>query len=190
MVVVNNAGIAVPGSFLDTEFDDWRRVLGINLMGVVHGSRLFGRAMVEQGEGGHIVNTASAAAFGPSKSLPAYCASKAAVLMLSECLRAELLGDGIGVTAVCPGIVATNITKTAHYVGRSADDEARVADQVTRLYERRRYTPERVAQAIVAAIAEDKPVAVVTPEAKLMHAMWRFAPGLLRRLARADGLPV
>jgi NAD(P)-dependent dehydrogenase (short-subunit alcohol dehydrogenase family)/pimeloyl-ACP methyl ester carboxylesterase len=189
-VVVNNAGIAVAGPFLDTEFDDWRRVVSINLMGVVHGCRLFGRAMVDQGEGGHIVNTASAAAFTPHRSLPAYSATKAAVLMLSECLRAELLPDGIGVTAVCPGIVATNITKTPHYVGRSAEDEARVADEVTRVYERRRFTPDRVAREIVAAIAADKPVAVVTPEAKLTYALSRFAPGLLRRLAGVDATPV
>ena len=110
--------------------------------------------------------------------------------MLSECLRGELLQDGIGVTAVCPGVIATNITKTTHYVGLGAQDEARVAEQVTRLYERRRYTPDRVAQEIVAAIAADKPVAVITPEAKLTHALSRFAPGLLRRLARLDATPV
>ena len=53
--------------FLDTSFDEWRRIVSINLMGVVYGSRLFGRAMLEQGEGGQIVNTASAAAFAPSR---------------------------------------------------------------------------------------------------------------------------
>jgi short-subunit dehydrogenase/pimeloyl-ACP methyl ester carboxylesterase len=189
-VVVNNAGIAVAGSFLDTELDDWRRIVSINLMGVVHGCRLFGRAMVEQGEGGQIVNTASAAAFTPSRSLAAYSATKAAVLMLSECLRGELLADGIGVTAVCPGVIATNITKTTHYVGRNAEDEERLAARVTRLYERRRFTPDRVAHEIVAAIAADKPVAVVTAEAKLTYALSRFAPGVLRRLARIDATPV
>jgi NAD(P)-dependent dehydrogenase (short-subunit alcohol dehydrogenase family)/pimeloyl-ACP methyl ester carboxylesterase len=189
-IVVNHAGIAVAGSFLDTGFDDWRRVVSTNLMGVVHGCRLFGRAMVEQGEGGQIVNTASAAAFTPHRSLPTYSATKAAVLMLSECLRGELLPDGIGVTAVCPGIVATNITKTTHDAGRSADDEQRLAGRVTRRYERRRFTADHIAQEIVAAIAADKPVAVVTPEAKLTYALSRFAPGLLRRLARLDALPV
>src|SRR5207302_10437747 len=71
-VVVNNAGIAVAGPFLETSVREWRRVLGVNLMGVVHGCRLFGRAMVHGGEGGQLVNIASAAAFQPAKDLAAY----------------------------------------------------------------------------------------------------------------------
>ncbi len=81
--------------------------------------------MAERGQGGHIVNTASAAAYLPSKALPAYSTSKAAVLMLSECLRAELAGRGIGVSAICPGFVNTNITSTAHFAGVDASEERR-----------------------------------------------------------------
>ena len=117
-VLVNNAGIGLSGSFLDTTPEDWRKVLDVNLWGVIHGCRLFGRQMAERGQGGHIVNTASAAAYLPSRALPAYSTSKAAVLMLSECLRAELAGQGIGVSAICPGIVNTNITSTARFAGR------------------------------------------------------------------------
>lgn len=189
-VVINNAGIAVAGPFLGTELDDWRRILDINLLGVVHGCRLFAAAMVKRGQGGQIVNTASAAAFAPSRELSAYAASKAAVLMLSECLRAELLPHGIGVTAVCPGIVATNITQTARYVGRSDADQARLREYVTRRYQRRNFTPERVALEIVKAIGADTPVAVVTPEAKVMRALSRVAPGALRRLAGIQTLPI
>ena len=188
-VVVNNAGIGVAGSFLDTGLEDWRRVLDINLMGVVHGARLFARAMVERGEGGQIVNTASAAAFQPVKDLAAYGASKAAVLMLSESMRAELAPFGIGVTAVCPGVVATNITRSTRFVGRPEADQARLQQRVTSMYERRNFTPEQVARDIMRAIATDAAVAVVTPEAKLAHALARFAPGVLRRLARMDSLP-
>lgn len=189
-VVVNNAGIGVAGPFLDTEFDDWRRVLDVNVMGVVHGCRLFATAMIERGEGGHILNTASAAAFQPQKGLPAYSASKAAVLMLSECLRAEVLPYGIGVTAVCPGVIATNITRVTRYVGVDEEEQQRLRDHVTRVYQRRNFTPEQVAAEIVDAIGADKPVAVVTPEAKVAHALSRFAPGLARRLAGVDALPV
>jgi short-subunit dehydrogenase len=165
-------------------------VLDINLMGVVHGCRLFGRALIDRGAGGHIVNTASAAAFQPAKDLPAYAASKAAVLMLSECLRAELEPWNIGVTAVCPGIVATNITRTARYVGRSDADQSRLRDLITRTYQRRNFTPEQVAAEIVEAIAADASVAIVTPEAKVAHVLSRVAPWALRRLARVDALPV
>ncbi|RDG38117.1 SDR family oxidoreductase [Streptomyces corynorhini] len=81
-VLVNNAGIALYGAFLDTSADDWRKTMDVNLGGIVHGCLLFGRRMAERGEGGHIVNVASAAAFQPSRVLPAYATSKAAVLML------------------------------------------------------------------------------------------------------------
>ncbi|MEO6857535.1 MAG: SDR family oxidoreductase [Solirubrobacteraceae bacterium] len=189
-VVVNNAGIGVAGGFLCTEAEDWRRIVDVNLLGVATGCRLFGRAMALRGEGGHIVNMASAAAFMPSRSLPVYSATKAAVLMLTESLRAELVPFGIGVTAACPGVIATNITRATRYVGRSETDQRRLADHVTRLYERRNFTPERVAAEILEAIGEDRPVAVITPEAKLMRAVSRLSPRLARRLAATDVLPV
>jgi len=187
-VVVNNAGIAVAGSFLDTTPEDWQRIVDINLMGVVHGCRLFGRAMIDRGQGGQLVNTASAAAFAPAKDLAAYATTKAGVLMLSECLRAELHPHGIGVTAVCPGFIATNITRTTRYVGRGETEQQRLAERVTRSYERRNFTPDRVAEEIIEAIGVNRPVAVITPEAKVMRALSRIAPGFLRRLARLEVL--
>ena len=187
-VVVNNAGIAVAGSFLDTTPEDWQRIVDINLMGVVHGCRLFGRAMIDRGQGGQLVNTASAAAFAPAKDLAAYATTKAGVLMLSECLRAELHSHGIGVTAVCPGFIATNITRTTRYVGRGETEQQRLAERVTRSYERRNFTPDRVAEEIIEAIGVNRPVAVITPEAKVMRALSRIAPGFLRRLARLEVL--
>ena len=71
-VVVNNAGIGIAGKFLDTSAADWERIVDINLLGVVHGCRLFGAAMAERLEGGYIVNVASAAAYMPSRMLAAY----------------------------------------------------------------------------------------------------------------------
>ena len=189
-IVVNNAGIGIAGGFLETGFDDWRQIVSINLMGVVHGARLFGRAMVERGEGGQIVNTASAAAFSPNRMLPAYSTTKAAVLMLSECMRAELEPWGIGVTAVCPGFIATNITRTTRWVGRGEEEQQRLATLATESYRRRNFGPDRVAAEIVEAIGADRPLAVVTPEAKLMRAVSRFAPGVMRRLAKLDATPV
>jgi short-subunit dehydrogenase/pimeloyl-ACP methyl ester carboxylesterase len=189
-VVVNNAGIGVAGPFVETELADLNRIVGINLLGVIYGCRLFGRAMVERGDGGQIVNTASMAAFTPSKDLAAYAATKAAVLMLSESLRAELGEHGIGVTAVCPGFIATGIMRATRYVGVDEGQRGRVAERVARLYEWRNFTPERVAREIVRAIGADLPVAVVTPEAKLMHALSRFAPAVLRRVAKLDTVPV
>ncbi len=183
-VLVNNAGIGLGGSFFDTTPKEWKEVLDVNLWGVIHGCRLFGRRMAERGQGGHIVNVASAAAFQPSRSLPAYGTSKAAVLMLSECLRAELAGRGIGVTAVCPGFVNTAITSTARFAGADAEEERRLRKRAARLYGLRDYPPEKVAAAILRAVVRNEAVVPVTPEARTAYALSRWMPGALRRIAR------
>ncbi|MFI7683898.1 SDR family oxidoreductase [Streptomyces griseoaurantiacus] len=185
-VLVNNAGIGFAGAFLDTTAEDWRRVLDVNLWGVLHGCRLFGRQMAERGEGGHLVNVASAAAYLPSRALSAYGTSKAAVLMLSECLRAELAGRGIGVSAVCPGFVHTDITSTARFAGTDAREEQRRRERARRLYGLRGYPPEKVAAAVLRAVAEDRALVPVTPEARLGRLLSRVAPGVLRALARVE----
>ncbi|GAA2875647.1 SDR family oxidoreductase [Streptomyces mexicanus] len=185
-VLVNNAGIGLSGSFFDHTTEDWRKVLDVNLWGVIHGCRLFGRQMAERGQGGHIVTIASAAAYQPSRLLPAYSTSKAAVLMLSECLRAELAGQGIGVTAVCPGFVNTGITATARFAGVDAEEERRRQKRAARLYGLRNYPPEKVAEAVLRAVVRDTAVVPVTAEARLFHAMSRFTPRALRRLARVQ----
>ena len=185
-VLVNNAGIGLSGSFFDTTAEDWKKVLDVNLWGVIHGCRLFGKQMAERGQGGHIVNTASAAAYQPSKALPAYSTSKAAVLMLSECLRAELAGQGIGVSAICPGFVNTNITSTAHFAGVDGEEEKRRQKKSARLYGLRNYPPEKVADAILRAVVRNQAVVPVTPEARGAHLMSRFAPRTLRAIARLE----
>ncbi|MET9899985.1 SDR family oxidoreductase [Streptomyces sp. NPDC006446] len=185
-VLVNNAGIGLSGSFFDTTPEDWKKVLDVNLWGVIHGCRLFGRQMAERGQGGHIVNTASAAAYQPSKALPAYSTSKAAVLMLSECLRAELAGQGIGVSAICPGFVNTNITSTARFAGVDATEEKRRQKRSARLYGLRNYPPEKVADAILRAVVRNEALVPVTPEARGAHLMHRFAPRALRAIARME----
>ncbi|MBH1933252.1 SDR family oxidoreductase [Streptomyces sp. AV19] len=185
-ILVNNAGIGVAGPFLDTPSDAWRKVLDVNLWGVIHGCRIFGRQMAERGEGGHIVNTASAAAFQPSRALSAYSTSKAAVLMLSECLRAELAGQGIGVTAVCPGLVTTGITAATLFTGVPEEEQRRLRERTTRFYGRRNYPPERVADAVLRAVHEDRAVVPVTPEAHGMRLAARFAPRLRRAVARIE----
>ena len=87
--LVNNAGVGVAGPFLDARPADWEWIRGVNLDGVAHGCQAFGPGMVERGRG-QIVNVASGAAYIPNRHMAAYCATKAAVLMLSQCLRADL----------------------------------------------------------------------------------------------------
>jgi NAD(P)-dependent dehydrogenase (short-subunit alcohol dehydrogenase family) len=188
-VVVNNAGIGMAGATLDTTVEDWEHVLGVNLWGVIHGSRLFGRQMADRGEGGHIVNVASAAAWLPSRSLPAYGTTKAAVLALTGSLRAELAVHGIGVTAICPGIIDTGITRATRFVGVSGAEQDRRREATARLYRRRGFGPDRVASAIVRAVERDTPVVPVSPEAHAAQWAHRFAPRLLRRLGALEAGP-
>ncbi|MFB6558395.1 SDR family oxidoreductase [Streptomyces sp. NPDC056400] len=185
-VLVNNAGIGLSGAFLDTTAEDWKKVLDVNLWGVIHGCRIFGKQMAERGQGGHIVNTASAAAYLPSRTLPAYSTSKAAVLMLSECLRAELASKSIGVSAICPGIVNTNITATSRFAGVDEAEQKRRQERSSRLYGLRNFPPEKVADAILRAVVRNEAVVPVTPESKGALWMSRFAPRALRRIARLE----
>ena len=186
-VVVNNAGIAVVGPSLAHTEDDWRRIVDVNLLGVVRGCRLFGAQMTERGEGGHIVNIASAAAYAPSAMLPAYSATKAAVRMLSECVRAELAGAGIGVSTICPGFTDTPIARTAHYTGVDKAREERLRSGAARAMALRHYPPEKVALAVMRAVRTDRPLVPVNAEARLGYALSRFAPPVLRAAARRNG---
>ncbi|MGH8352870.1 MAG: SDR family oxidoreductase [Pseudomonas sp.] len=185
-ILVNNAGIGMAGAMLDTSAADWERLLRVNLWSVIDGCRLFARQMVEAGKAGHIVNLASAAAFVPSRSYPAYATSKAAVLMLSECLRAELAGHGIGVTAVCPGLVNTGIIQATRFNGLSAAAQAQRKAKAQRLYRRRNLSPETVAQQLIGAVQRNQALLAVGAEAQLSVAQWRFAPWLSRLLARLN----
>lgn len=188
-ILVNNAGIGMAGDFLDTSAEDWRRVLDVNLLGVVDGARLFGARMAARGTGGHIVNVASAAAFMPARGLSAYAATKAAVLAMTTCLRAELKPRGIGVSAICPGIIDTGITERTTFVGAGDEAQARKRAAASRLYARRALTAEAVAKDILAAVLKDRPVALVGVEAVLGHLVGRLSPALMRRLAAADLMP-
>ncbi|WP_329522105.1 SDR family NAD(P)-dependent oxidoreductase [Spirillospora sp. NBC_01491] len=194
-IVVNNAGIAVTGSFLDTGTAEWDRILGVNLWGVVHGSRLFGKQMAERvnalpnkpekpNYGGHIVNIASAAAYAPSRALPAYCTTKAAVLMLSECMRAELAGSRIGVTAVCPGFTSTGIARNATFAGLDSAGAGALRKRGEKALRMRGYPPEKVAERIVQAIIKNKPLVPVNFEGHVLRALSRVSPASLRLLAR------
>ncbi|MFE1146300.1 SDR family oxidoreductase [Streptomyces albidoflavus] len=185
-ILVNNAGIGLSGSLLDTTPEEWRRVLDVNLWGVIHGCRLFGRQMAERNQGGHIVNLASAAAYLPSKTLPAYSTSKAAVLMLSESLRAELAPRSIGVTAICPGIVNTGITRTSRFAGASKEEEAKHQQRAAKLYGMRNYPPEKVADAILRAVLDNSAVVPVTPEARGSRLLARLSPKGARAFARLN----
>lgn len=189
-LVMANAGIGVSGSFLDTSEEDWRRVLDVNLWGVVHTLRAFLPAMVERREGGHVVITSSAAGYLATPALPAYATTKAGVLMLAQCLDGELREAGIGVSAICPGFVHTNITATTRFAGTTPAEEKELQRRAFAMYGKRGYGPEKVAKAVVAAVRADKLVVPVTPEARVGAVGARFAPVTTRAIGRWIGARV
>jgi NAD(P)-dependent dehydrogenase (short-subunit alcohol dehydrogenase family) len=178
-VLCNNAGVAVGGMFEDTGLNDWRWILGVNVWGVIYGCHYFYPRMIAQGRGGHIVNTASMAALGPLPGTVAYCCTKAAVLAFSEALRIEAARHGIGVSAVCPGIVATNVGRRLRMVsGTRRTDAAGFARKVDALIRRRNYPPEDAAAAVVRAVERNEGVAPVGIEAHAVDLLHRFHRGL------------
>jgi NAD(P)-dependent dehydrogenase (short-subunit alcohol dehydrogenase family) len=173
-VLCNNAGIGIGGRFEDVTLEDWEWTLGVNLWGVIHGCHYFYPRMIAQGGGGHIVNTASGAGIAPLPLMTAYCCSKYAVVGFSETLRAEAALHGIGVSAICPGIVNTPITQSAKLCsGTERSTSQQLQDRIVGIYARRNYTPDRVAAAVVKAVEKNKGVVPVCPETYLGDWMHR-----------------
>jgi len=177
---MNNAGVAIGGPFLSTSIEDWNWIVGINTLGVVHGCHFFIPSMVQRGAGGHVINVSSAAGYSASSTLAAYNATKFSVLGLSEALWEELRPHSIGVTAVCPGLIDTPITRNTRLVGEM--DKPEVREEIVRGYQRRGYTPDRVARNILKAVEKNRLLAPISPEAWALYYLKRFAPWLLRRL--------
>lgn len=108
-ILCNNAGMGILGPVTLARYDDWDWGLAVLLGGVVNGIQTFLPRMLAHGQGGHIVNTSSMAGVLPIANAAIYITAKAAVIGLSEALRSEVSGEGIGISAFCPGPVATNI---------------------------------------------------------------------------------
>jgi NAD(P)-dependent dehydrogenase (short-subunit alcohol dehydrogenase family) len=108
-VLFNNAGVAIGGGAETMRHEDWEWVIRVNLWGVIHGVTSFVPRMIEQREGGHIVNTSSFAGLVPNQGAIIYCTTKYAVVGLSEVLHRDLSQYGIGVSVFCPMLVDTNI---------------------------------------------------------------------------------
>jgi NAD(P)-dependent dehydrogenase (short-subunit alcohol dehydrogenase family) len=110
-LLFNNAGVAALGPVWSATPEDWKWVLGVNLLGVANGIRSFVPRMIAAGEDGHIVNTSSGAGLTAVAGSGVYCASKHAVVALSECLLKdlEIAGSRLKVNVLCPSLVKTAI---------------------------------------------------------------------------------
>ncbi len=171
-VVCNNAGVAAGGGIDNISLDNWRWVLDVNLMGVLHGIRSFLPHIRSHGEGGHIVNTASMAGMDSGLGFSPYVASKYAVVGMSEGLAAQLKPLGIGVTVLCPGYVRTRIAESGRnrperygptpQLDPASPAAALVAEIAARLDAG--LDPSEVAARVIAAIHDDELYVFTHPE--------------------------
>lgn len=157
-LLFNNAGIGHAGALTGTTLENWRRLIDVNLMGVVHGLHAFLPRLLEQETPAHIVNTASMAGLVPAAGLGAYSATKSAVVGLSEALDVELIGTPVRVSALCPGVIDTAIVSTSTMRGERADRQHRTVD----FYAKRGTSPDVVARQALAAVARGRRI-VPTP---------------------------
>src|SRR3954469_14375605 len=131
-VVFNNAGVAVGGPVSAMSHDEWRWVIDVDLWGPIHGVEAFLPRMIEQGEGGHILFTASFAGLVPNMGLGPYCVAKYGVVALAEVLQRELRPHEIGVSVLCPMRVGTHIGNSERNRGATygaADSASSLAGQ-------------------------------------------------------------
>jgi NAD(P)-dependent dehydrogenase (short-subunit alcohol dehydrogenase family) len=169
-VLVNNAGVAHVGRMIDTPLADWDHVLRVNLGGTIHGCHFFVPNMVAAKKG-HVVNVASMVALVALPGVIAYATSKFAVLGMSEAMRAELAPHGVGVSAICPGVIRTNITRAMRLSGSLAAHRG-VFDRWGPSFG---HDPDTVARAIVRSIGRGGTVPV-TIESHALHWLKRTSP--------------
>jgi NAD(P)-dependent dehydrogenase (short-subunit alcohol dehydrogenase family) len=182
-VLVNNAGVGMTGRFADMTLDDWRWIRSVNLDGVVHACAAFGPAMIARARG-QVINVSSGLGYTMRATEGAYVATKAAVLALSRCLRADWAPHGVGVTVICPGVINTPIVGATRYLGDRGDAPTR--HRIEQIF-RRGHSPETVARAIVAAAGTNPAVVPVGWEARLGWHLNRITPLAIQdRLARLN----
>lgn len=183
-ILVNNAGVGMTGPYADMTTEEWAFIRSINLDGVVHCCSAFTPPMLAARRG-QVVNVSSGLAFVPTAGEPAYAATKAAVLALSQCLRADWAAHGVGVTVICPGFINTPIARSARFTGGHEDPKAR--ERLVKGFARA-HPPEKVGAAIVEAIATNRALVPVGFESVLGWYAHRLVPiafqQLLARLGR------
>jgi NAD(P)-dependent dehydrogenase (short-subunit alcohol dehydrogenase family) len=168
-LLCNNAGVMLTGPALEVDDDAWDWIVNVNLGGAIHGLQAFLPRMVAQGQGGHVVNTASMVGMqaGDRPGLAAYRTTKYGIVGLTESLAVELSGHGIGCSLLCPGLVRTLLTESgehrpARFGGPSLPSEQLRA--ATPLFDQSGMDPARVAELVVRAVKEDQFYIFTHPE--------------------------
>lgn len=178
----NNAGIShgMGAGARHYSNDDWRRMIDVNLGGIVNGVQASYNLMIEQGFG-HIVNTASMAGLVPSPGTTSYVTTKHAVVGLSNNLRAEAAQLGVRVSVLCPGVIRTPFIEGGRY-GRQV--EGVTAEQSREMWEKRKpITAEVFAKKALDAVAKNQAIIVVPTLWKLFWWLYRLSPTLCLKIA-------
>jgi NAD(P)-dependent dehydrogenase (short-subunit alcohol dehydrogenase family) len=168
-VVINNAGVASAGGISEFSMDDWEWIVNINLLGVVRGCKVFTTLMREQGSG-HIVNIASLAGLIYPPKMASYCATKAAVVALSETMTMELDPDNIKVSVVCPSFFRTNLAESL----RASDPDTQAATQ--RLVNKAKLGAEEIAGRVFNSIEKGEFYILPHPEGRSIWRLKRLLP--------------
>lgn len=175
-LLVNNAGVAVAGGIAATSARDWRWIVDINLLGVVHGCRAAAPLMRAR-RSGLILNVASSAGFAAMPQMAAYNVTKAGVVTLSESIAAELADDGVQVTVAMPGFFRTNLLDSM----RAPDAEQTLARHFMDISGQ---DPAAAARALLAAAARGRLYVVWPPEYRLAWGFKRWFPNLFQAAVR------
>jgi short-subunit dehydrogenase len=168
----NNAGIGMNGEFQDIDLEHWRRIIDINLWGVIYGCHFVYPIMMKQGFG-HIVNTASLAGLIPGGLTSSYSTTKYGVVGFSLTLRSEAKQYGVNVSALCPGYMRTNIQKTTKNLSKYLDSKTN-QDMNANI---RFPTPEDCIRQIMTGVKRNKAVIISPPIHSLFWVMHRILPG-------------
>ncbi|HKY16881.1 MAG TPA: SDR family NAD(P)-dependent oxidoreductase [Microthrixaceae bacterium] len=179
-ILVNNAGVTSAGGFEHDSLDDLHWIVDINIWGVVHGCRAFLPALRDADEA-HIVNLSSMVGLLGLPHNVAYSLTKGAVRSFTEALRGELVTTRIGVTAVFPGAIRTDITNAA----RGSHAERLASMGQSRLAPLAMRPPSTAARRIVKAIERNKPRVTVGPDARAVDLLTRIYPGRSGLIGRA-----
>lgn len=174
-VIVCNAGIGFFGEFTDTPPAQWRKVIEVNVMGVVHVINAFLPAMRALGGKRRVVTVASAAGLGPVGGLSAYVASKHAAVGLSDALALELADSEVGVTLVCPGIINTAIVSPTPGSFSAKVTPAQL-EHINAYYRQKGCHPKVVGEAIVEAVKKERGLILPGPEALSGYWVRRLLP--------------
>lgn len=181
-LLVNNAGILIAGGFLEQTGADWRRMISINMMSPLVGSRLFVQRMVDAGARGHIANICSVGAFMPSPLAPSYVVAKQGAWFGTQALRAEFGRSGIGVSAICPGLIDTNLSANGTRSGVDSPTGTTWTDKLSRGQHFLGRSPDHVAAAVERSMRWNLSTVPVGLEAWFGWYLYRLSPGLMRGL--------